>query len=53
MKKKVKKLKLNKETLGTIDTDFLRLAGAAVSGHDTCISWCNICYTKERTFCDC
>jgi len=53
MKKTVKKLMLNKETLRTIDTGSLLQVAGAASGGNTCISWCNVCYTKERTFCDC
>ena len=52
MKKEVKKLRLNKETLRTIDTGSLQVAGA-LSGGNTCLSWCHVCYTKERTYCDC
>lgn len=52
MKKNLKKLKLNKETLRKIDTDSLQVAGAA-TGHETCLSWCYVCYTKEKTICNC
>jgi hypothetical protein len=53
MKKTVKKLKLNKETLRAIDTGSLQGVAGASNGGNTCISYCNRCYTKENTFCNC
>lgn len=57
MKRKAKTLKLNRETLRVLETSMLQVVGAAETQScsytcDTCVSWCHVCYTKERS-CDC